>query len=301
MSTAAIIARFQTPFLHEGHKALIDQVRVQHRKLIVVLGVSPIPGSRRNPYDYHTRERLIKGEYPEAVVLPLHDHPSDHVWSQKLDAILGETFPSETFTLYGSRDSFINYYHGRNETVELPQHGEYNATQLREQYADKVGNSQEFREGILYANYRQYPKVYPTVDVCVFSADKTKVLLGRKPGRKHWRFPGGFSDPTDASFEAAAKRELNEECGAINSKDWQYEGSFKIDDWRYKNEIDKIITTFFSCTYIGGKIEARDDINELQWFPIHEIPQLIERQEITPEHLPLFTQINQKYNTIINA
>ena len=57
MKTAVIIARFQTPYLHEGHRQLISQVKTNHAKLIIVLGISPIVGSRKNPYDYYTREK----------------------------------------------------------------------------------------------------------------------------------------------------------------------------------------------------------------------------------------------------
>ena len=49
MSTAVIIARFQTPYLHEGHTKLINQVTNKHSKLIILLGVSPIKGSRKSP------------------------------------------------------------------------------------------------------------------------------------------------------------------------------------------------------------------------------------------------------------
>ncbi len=39
-ATGVIIARFQTPFLHEGHKALIQSVKENHKKIVIVLGVS---------------------------------------------------------------------------------------------------------------------------------------------------------------------------------------------------------------------------------------------------------------------
>ena len=109
-----IIARFQTPYLHDGHKALINEVLSKHGKTVIVLGVSPIRGSRRNPLDFHTREKMIKKEYPEVVVLPLPDHPLDAKWSSGLDTLLSNTFPGSSFTLYGSRDCFINYYSGKN-------------------------------------------------------------------------------------------------------------------------------------------------------------------------------------------
>src|SRR5476651_2153987 len=127
MKTAVIIARFKTPYLHERHQQLISKVKENHAKLIILLGVSPLIGSRKNPYDYYTRETMIKKDYPEIIVLPISDHPDDNEWSNNLDNLLKSVFPAEQFCLYGSRDSFIPYYTGRCETIELPEHGDYNA------------------------------------------------------------------------------------------------------------------------------------------------------------------------------
>ena len=138
METGVIIARFQTPYLHAGHIELIEKVKCSHNKLIIILGISPITGSRYNPYDYYTREKMIKTAYNDIVVLPLSDHPDDRVWSANLDNLLASAFPTETFILYGSRDSFIPYYSGKYDTNELPEHGDYSATELRKKYADKV-------------------------------------------------------------------------------------------------------------------------------------------------------------------
>ena len=114
-----IIARFQTPHLHEGHRTVIDSVRENHNKVVVVLGISPVLGSRRNPLDFPTREKLIKKEYPELVVLPLADHPLDMTWSSNLDTLLNSTFPGNSFVLYGSRDSFIKHYSGTKK-IQTP-------------------------------------------------------------------------------------------------------------------------------------------------------------------------------------
>jgi bifunctional NMN adenylyltransferase/nudix hydrolase len=295
MKTGVIIARFQTPYLHEGHRQLIKQVSASHNKLVILLGVSPITGSRKNPYDYHTREKMIKKDYPEILVLPVSDHPSDRVWSETLDNLLKSVFPSEHFCLYGSRDSFIPYYSGKFETVELPEHGDYNATELRKQYADKVFDSNDFRAGILYAYYNQYIKVYPTVDIAMFRNNRTEILLGKKAVNNKWRFIGGFSDPEDADYESAAKRELMEECGEMEITEMTYETSRKINDWRYRNEADKIITLLFSCDFISGSPAAQDDIIDLKWFKLSDLPQMLTDGFISDEHHELFDFMINKY------
>ncbi len=295
MQTGVIIARFQTPYLHEGHLDLIQKVKEQHDKLIIILGVSPVRSSRKNPYDFYTRETMIKKEFQEIVVLPLSDHPSDVDWSQNLDKMLESAFPNENFTLYGSRDSFIPYYFGKKPIVELPEHGDYSATELRKKYADKVSNSRDFRAGILYALHNQYKKVYPTVDIAVFRNKKAEILLGRKANSSNWRFVGGFSDPEDDNYETAALREMKEECGDLTVDNLQYEVSAKIPDWRYKNEVDQIITLLFSCDYTEGEVQAQDDIKELEWFSVKDLKTMKNAGKLSPEHKELFNFIIEKY------
>jgi bifunctional NMN adenylyltransferase/nudix hydrolase len=296
MKTAGVIvARFQTPFLHEGHHDLIQQVKAKHNKTIIVLGVTEVKITPRNPFDFYTREKMIKEAYPSIIVLPLADRSSDVYWSQQLDALLANAFPSETFVLYGSRDCFIPYYSGKFTTEELQENMNFSATELREKYSDDVLASKEFRLGINYAAHNRYPIAYPTVDIAVLTEDKKQVLLGRKPNTTHWRLPGGFVDPTDDSLEAAAKRELTEECGSFETSAFTYIGSHKMNDWRYVNEVDKVITSLFTTTLVYGKPNAGDDLEEVKWFSTDAIPALIGAGNIAPVHTIL---LNMVYKTL---
>jgi bifunctional NMN adenylyltransferase/nudix hydrolase len=294
-TTGVIIARFQSPYLHEGHKALIQQVKKNHNKVVIVLGISPVLGSRKNPLDFPTRERMIKKEYPDIVVLPLPDHPLDARWSENLDTLLGHSFPGSSFVLYGSRNSFIPYYSGKLKTVELDETGSHNATLIREQISDKVLDSEEFRTGIIYAYSNTYLKVYATVDIAVFKENKTEILLGRKNIDNKWRLLGGFSDPTDDSFEEAAARELREECGAIEITPMQYETSLRVNDWRYRSEADKIITCLFSTDFLAGVPAGSDDIAEVRWFALADVEKLMSEKKTAEEHRPQFTHLITKY------
>ncbi len=295
-TTAVIIARFQTPFLHDGHRYLIEHIQAQHHKVVVVLGVSPVKGSKLNPYDFYTRERLIKKAYPELLVLPLADHPSDGIWSANLDALLMETFPRETFLLYGGRDSFIPAYSGRLASQELPPHQHYSATALRTENSDRVLDSEDFRLGINYAYHNLYAKVYPTVDVALFKEERTYLLLGRKKGRQEWRLPGGFVDAGDSDFESAAKRELMEECGKVEASPMLYIGSAKVDDWRYRREEDKIITLLFAADLLYGHAVAGDDLAEVEWFEVAGLENMLTRQVIAAGHQPLIQMLLRKIN-----
>ncbi len=301
-TTGVIIARFQTPYLHEGHKYLLNEIRPHHNKIVVVLGVSPVKGSCRNPFDFYTRERLLKQYAPDLVILPLSDHPDDGVWSERLDGLLCNTFSHESFVLYGSRDSFIPYYSGDLPVVALPEQGDYSATTIRDENADRVLDTVDFRMGINYAYHNRYDAVHPTVDIALLRNEGKEVLLGKKPGAAQWRFPGGFADPADASYEAAAARELQEECGELRTGAMQYVGSAKIDDWRYRSEADKIMTLFFKAEYVSGAAKANDDLAELAWFYTRTLPDMLDTNSITPEHHTLvnmlITNITQSTATI---
>lgn len=298
MSVGVIIARFQTPYLHEGHIDLIDQMKAKHNKCLIVLGVSQVRGSSRSPYDYYTREKMIKDYDSDLIVLPVMDKPSDKEWSTQLDVTISTMNVGESFILYGSRDSFIKHYHGKYKTQELPEHGDYNATEIREKYKDRVGKSEDFRAGILYALNNKFPISYATVDIVLFKDDRTKILLGRKNDLDKLRFPGGFVDPTDDSYEHAAARELREECGLLEFSDMQYEMSTKIDDWRYRNDVDKIKTSLFTCDYIFGAVAAGDDLQYVEWVNVEDLKQLKSENKLNETHMKMFDYIIQKYDLL---
>lgn len=295
-ATGVIIARFQTPYLHDGHKYLLDEIRSKHNKVVVVLGISPVKGSKRNPFDFYTRERMLKQYAPDLMVLPLSDHPSDETWSKNIDTLLQNTFPSEPFILYGSRDCFIPYYSGSLQVVALPEYGEHSATAIRNDNSDKVLESTDFRMGINYAYQNTYSKVYPTVDIAVLKDSDTQVLLGKKSNAPQWRFPGGFADPGDDTYEAAARRELQEECGDVEVNAMQYVGSAKIDDWRYRSEADKIVTLLFKTQWVFGNAQANDDLKELAWFPVKELSAMMQQGNIVKEHHVLVNLLLKNLN-----
>lgn len=294
MTIGVIVARFQTPYLHEGHKALISSVKKNHNKIVIVLGIAPVRGSRRNPLDFETRERMIKKEYNDLMVLPLPNHPIDSQWSQNLDQLLTSTFPGTTFKLYGSRDGVIPFYSGKFPTEQLPETGATSAL-IRKNIADRVLDTEEFRTGIIYAYSNMYHKVYPTVDIALFRKNKSEILLGRKNIDNKWRLLGGFSDPTDESFEAAARREMTEECGEIDTTPMQYEGSYHVADWRYQNEDDQIITTLFSTDFVSGDPKGSDDIAEVKWFTLRELEEMVLVKLTAAEHYPQLSTLVKKY------
>lgn len=274
-----VIARFQSPKLHSAHRALLDTVIAQHPKTLVLLGTSPVKNTPRNPLDYATREAMVKAAYPNVLVLPLSDVPSDEAWSKRIDNAVHETFGGETeAVLYGSRDSALPSYKGSHEKKELPSSHKVSATELREIAMSGVGKTEQFRAGMIYAAGARFATSYQCVDIVPIRQDTNgvtyEVLLGRKRTDKVglWRTVGGFVSPKDPALEFAALRELGEEAGEnLSCHKPKYIGSVRVPDWRYKFEQDKIMTSVFVAPVMYGAAKAGDDIDEVRWFDPAEV------------------------------
>jgi len=296
-----IIGRFQVSSLHDGHKGLIDHVRSHHKKVLVLIGSTPgIRATRRQPLDYHTRMLMVQEEYPDVIVAPVSDMPSDEDWSVAVDQRIFDTFGGGSAALYGSRDGFIPYYSGSHQTVELAASIEISGSKVRKDVSDEVRSHEEFRRGVIYASFARFPTMYATVDIAVVrQTDKRaawEVVLGRKrndpPGT--FRFPGGFADPVkDHSFLDTAKREVEEELPGGIYKDFKCIGSSIIEDWRYRSESDSIMTTVFVATYEGGEISAGDDLHEMEWVPVAD-KDLTKR--LLPQHHPILAMLKNHLN-----
>ena len=282
-----IIGRFQTPELHSEHIKLIQYVLDRHEKVILFLGVSPTLANKKHPMDFITRKYMIEEQFgiSKLTIMPLSDNKSNEIWSKQLDSKIKEVFPLGSVTIYGSRDSFIPYYFGVNKTLELQPDVFVSATDIREVASKKVIGSSEFRAGIIYSVYNQFPTVYGTVDVAIIKDDE--ILLGQKLGETEWRFIGGFVDTTDESDEAAAKRETLEET-SLEVADLEYVCSMQVEDWRYRGIKDRsIMTRFFKAKYIFGCPTPQDDINALKWFKL--TPEL--ENILVEEHKKLFKKL----------
>jgi bifunctional NMN adenylyltransferase/nudix hydrolase len=278
-----LIMRLQVHELHDAHKALIDLVLNNHKKVILFLGVAVIQNTKRNPLDFATRAAMVRELYPNIVILPLNDRRNDEEWSRILDDSIKLPYGDKKALLYGGRDSFIPYYSGKHQTTELTTDRFLSGTEIRKEVSREIRTSSDFRAGVIHSSYAQRPTIYQTVDIALVN-DDFKLLLARKPGEAKWRFPGGFVDVNlDECLEDAAVRELREECGAhIKCGEMKYLGSSIIDDWRYRKEDSKIMSSLFVTSYINGEIQPNDDVFELLWV---DIIKLDIEANIMPEHV----------------
>lgn len=274
MNLGVIVGRFQVPELHQGHVELINHVKSQHGQVLALLGCTTVLGSRNNPLDFITREKMLKSRFPEVTVLPIYDQASDQKWSDNLDSLVKSIAPVGKVVLYGGRDSFIPYYHGKYPTVEIELNMNDSGTRVRETAANKICVSADFRAGVIYAVNNQFPRVFPTVDVAPIKDGH--ILLGRKPNEGLFRFPGGFVDQGDESLEIAALREMQEETNLTCwLGDLEYVCSKHVSDWRYRKKEDgSIITTLFACLAPLNGAKAGDDLAEVKWFDLKSIGEM---------------------------
>jgi bifunctional NMN adenylyltransferase/nudix hydrolase len=294
----ALVGRFQVHELHEAHHYLIKQVVDNHKKVILFLGVSKVVGTKKNPLDFDTRKKMIQHHYPDIVILALPDFGDDRRWSHELDKRIKEVYPIGDVLLYGGRDSFIPYYKnggGQFDCKELEQYTFVSGTEVRKMVSSEVKDSQDFRAGMIYQSYNQYPKVHPCVDIAILNEEEDKVLLAKRPFEDGWRFIGGFSKPTDVSYEHTARRKASEDAGrnlSVNTP--RYVGSVQIPDWRYQSEEDKILSILFVTKKEFGSIQPSDDISELKFFNIDELKEEI----FVKEHKVLLEMFlkNKKYS-----
>lgn len=283
-----MIGRFQVPFLHEGHRAILDFITSRHDKVIVFLGCSELPTSFRNPLDYQARRQMVHESYPNVEIIPLLDRSDDGVWSKQLDGLItAQLTPQQKAVLYGSRDSFISHYTGRYQTQELEATVHVSGTEIRKELTRKrSGASREWREGAIWAASACYPTSYQAVDIAIFDQELKHICLGQKPGETGYRLPGGFSDPCDNTLEISAAREAREETGLeVAPNSLTYLCSKVMDDWRYRDEPHCIKTCLFAA--IDKETHAicpGDDLAVAKWVNIKDIDDDFIVEHVRPNH-----------------
>jgi len=296
-SVGVIVARFQTHELHDPHKEMIDIVCDNHKKVLIFLGISTIPNTKRNPLDFATRMVMIQEYAPKAVIIPIKDNRSNLVWSKYLDSQISLIFGDANVKplLYGSRDSFIPFYEGRFDTAELTSDVMISGTEIRNNVSKEILMSQDFRAGVIHANYAQRAVLYPTVDVVAYN-DKGQILMAKKPNEDKYRFVGGFVDTSDNRLEHSARREFMEETGGSGEiGELKYVCSQAIDDWRYKKEDSGIMTTLFIGYFRWGYVRPSDDISELKWMDFSRFLDMgYIKHNMMPEHETLMITLVNK-------
>lgn len=302
MRVGVVVGRFQIDSLHPGHDQLLRYAgTVRSDILCVVLGVNDNRGSRRNPLDFITRKLMIEEWHRDSglniplVVFAQQDQISDEVWSRNLDSMLRAAFPGASITLYGGRDSFLPYYKGSLTTEDVTEKfaGYEAATTNRKLIAGNPVSSMDFRRGVIYGAYNQWPRTIMCVDVAVYNSYHDVLVIGKRKDENAARFFGGFVDQADPSLEHAAKREAEEEANLCEPYELEFVGSAHVPDYRYKCSDDGLIMTslFVAKTY-NANLKAGDDMDEL--FRITQFSSIDEESALNmvmPGHKPLMSML----------
>lgn len=314
---AVCIMRVQSPLLTQGHKYLIDYVISKSEQLIILLGIAPTVIATDNPLTYDMRKDMVLSTYPNAIVLGVKDISDDLLWSNEVDKVLSP-FNKEHITIYGGRDSFIPYYLGEYETVDIGKTpvDHINATEIRNKlkdYRNFPNVAQElmpfvlngitkdvfefaFRCGVIWASQNKYPVAFATVDIGVVRENNgvAEILLGKKFLQNVRVIVGGFVDPTDENYKFAANRELGEEVKGIKTTELKFVDSVKIDDWRYRKNADKIITNLFISKWVEGIPKGADDLETAEFYTFEQAFGIVGKH-----HIPLLNLIQNNLHLVI--
>lgn len=266
--------------------------------------------TRNNIVPINLMEAKIRIAFPNNPILVVKAIRNSYNWATSI---------TEAYFLNGGSDNIDKIYFdneylfnrfnegiGDNPIAKLISIDYYFQTEVANSKLGTTIMDDQFINGVIHANTKKYPAVIPTVDVgIVFESDPhhlNSIIVGKKKGDNFYHFIGGFVDPTDKSYESAACREAFEETNIIITRDeLEYLGSRRINDWRYGDQTDKIITHLYCVKYNETQSElirrymvAKDDILELIEFPLLAS----EEHKITPLHRKLFKTICHKYGKV---
>ena len=269
-----IIGRFQIDDLTQGHRRLIHHAITKHTvdKVIILVGTREAVAGSKNPLSFLTRKEMIQESWPNILILPLLDQPTDEMWVKKVDETIKSVIGfSASATIYHGRDSIGKHYNGRYP-LELFTSGidETSASQRREIIKKSSPNTQEKRWGVIHAYENLHFRTHETVDIALFNYDTSALLVVQKPEDSNfWRLPGGFIDKGEVSRQAAA-REVHEETGMTivnGEKGLHIFDDFMINDWRIRDEPNvqhRTILLYGMAETLQPPV-AGDDIARVKW------------------------------------
>jgi 8-oxo-dGTP diphosphatase len=110
----------------------------------------------------------------------------------------------------------------------------------------------------------------PTVSAVVL--DGGRVLLARRAGEPQqgkWDLPGGFVEEGEHPLDAL-RRELREEAG-MEIEPLVFHGVW-MDRYGDADDAPATLNLYWTARVVSGEPQPNDDVSELRWFPIDELP-----------------------------
>ena len=128
----------------------------------------------------------------------------------------------------------------------------------------------------------------PLMDVRAWIVEDEKICLVRGQGENDWALPGGFGEVGYSPTENILK-EIEEETG-FEAKVERLLAVF--DTNRFQLQSKQYAKFVFECKLLDGQFQKNQEIADLQFFAIDQLPALSEKR-ITKEQIELLWQIYQ--------
>ena len=113
----------------------------------------------------------------------------------------------------------------------------------------------------------------PAPTACALCVDdRGRLLLGRRadePFRGLWDIPGGFLDEDEHPLDCL-RRELREESG-FDVEPGDFVGAW-MDRYGPREDDRVTLNLYWAARVVGGEARPADDVAELRWFALEELP-----------------------------
>ena len=128
----------------------------------------------------------------------------------------------------------------------------------------------------------------PLMDVRAWIVEDEKICLVRGQGENDWALPGGFGEVGYSPTENILK-EIEEETG-FEAKVERLLAVF--DTNRFQLQSKQYAMFVFECKLLDGQFQKNQEIADLQFFAIDQLPALSEKR-ITKEQIEILWQVYQ--------
>ena len=128
----------------------------------------------------------------------------------------------------------------------------------------------------------------PLMDVRAWIVEDEKICLVRGQGENDWALPGGFGEVGYSPTENILK-EIEEETG-FKAKVEKLLAVF--DTNRFQLQSKQYAKFVFECKLLDGQFQKNQEIADLQFFAIDQLPALSEKR-ITKEQIEILWQVYQ--------
>ncbi len=131
----------------------------------------------------------------------------------------------------------------------------------------------------------------PLMDVRAWIVEDEKICLVRGQGEDSWALPGGFGEVGEVGYSPTENilKEIEEETG-FKAKVERLLAVF--DTNRFQLQSKQYTKFVFGCKLLDGQFQENQEIADLQFFAIDQLPNLSEKR-ITKEQIELLWQVYQ--------